>query len=224
VKGHRAVVIVFCLASTPALARQDCRIVPAASTTVTTFATGKSTAKTKCSYNKATNEATCSSEYSDTFGTLSVSTSVTTFKSLDDFLAEVQVNPPLRRSTATATTTRGKTGLTKAGVAYSYDARQRLTRETLAGGSTTTWTAWDGSGRPTAGATLVKGGIRTTISVRYDDASRSFTRTEGAGAQSATCTMTFDENGNPELAVCRGAGAINSRATTKTTAMEKVCR
>lgn len=222
--AYGAAVLVCCLASTPASARQDCRLVPAASTTVTTFATGKSTAKTKCSYNKATNEATCTSEYSDTFGTSSVSTSVSTFKSLADFLAEVKVNPPLRRSTATATTTRGKTGLTKAGVAYSYDTRQRLTRETLAGGSTTTWTAWDASGRPTAGATLVKGGIRTTISVKYDDASRAFTRTEGAGAQSVTCTMRFDENGNPELAVCRGSGAISSRTATKTTATEKVCR
>jgi YD repeat-containing protein len=223
-KAHRAVAIVCCLASAPASARQDCRLVPAASTTVTTFATGKSTAKTKCSYDKATNEATCTSEYSDSFGAASVSRSVTTFKSLDDFLAEVRVNPPLRRSTATATTTRGKTGLTKAGVAFSYDARQRLTRETVSGGSTTTWTAWDASGRPTGGATLVKGGIRTTITVKYDDPARSFTRTEGAGAQSVSCTMTFDENGNPELAVCRGAGAINSRTVTKTTATERVCR
>ena len=218
------VVIVCCLASTPASAQQDCRTVPSGSTTVTTFATGKSTAKSKCSYNKSTNEATCTSEYADTFGTSSVSTSVTTFKSLDDFLAEVQVNPPLRRSTGTVTTTKGKTGLTKASVTYSYDARQRLTRETVAAGSTTTWTSWDASGRPTAGATAVKGGIRTTVSVSYDEASRSFTRSEGAGGQSVTCTMTFDANGNPELAVCRGTGAITSRTTTKTTATEKVCR
>jgi YD repeat-containing protein len=222
-KAH-LVVIVCCLAATPAWARQECRTVPSASTSVTTFATGKSTTKSKCSYNKLTNEATCTSEYSDTFGTSSVSTSVTTFKSLDDFLAEIRVNPPLRLSTGTVTTTRAKTGLTKATVAYSYDARQRLTRETLAGGSTTAWTSWDASGRPTSGATTVKGGIRTTVSVSYDDASRSFTRTEGAGAQSVTCTMTFDANANPGLAVCRGSGAISSRATTKTTATEKVCR
>jgi YD repeat-containing protein len=217
-------VIVCCLASSPASAQQDCRTVPTASTTVTASASGKSTAKTKCSYNKATNEVTCTGDYSDTLGTSSVSTSVTTFRSLDDFLAEIQANPPIRRSTRAVTTTRGKTGLTKATVTYSYDARQRLTRETLSTGSTTTWTSWDGSGRPTAGATAVKGGIRTTITVSYDDPSRSFTRTEGSGVHSATCTMTFDANGNPELAVCRGSGAISSRATTKTTATEKVCR
>jgi YD repeat-containing protein len=225
-KAHPVVVavIVCCLASTPASARQECRTVPSASTTVTTFATGKSIAKSKCSYNKSTNEATCISEYSDTLGTSSVSTSATTFKSLDDFLAEVQVNPPLRRSTATVTTTRGKSGLTKATVTYSYDAQKRVTREVLAGGSTTTWSSWDGSGRPTAGSTAVKGGIRTIISVSYDDASRSFTRTEGAAGQSMTCTMTFDANGNPELAVCKGALGVSSRATTKTTATERICR
>jgi YD repeat-containing protein len=225
-KAHSVVVaiIVCCLASTPASARQDCRTIPTASTAVTVFATGKSTAKTKCGYNKSTNEATCTSEYSDTLGTSSVSTSVTTFKSLDDFLAEVQVSPPLRRSTQTVTTTRGKSGLTKATVTYNYDALKRVTREILAGGSTTTWTSWDGSGRPAAGSTAVKGGIRTTISVKYDDASRSFTRTEGGAGQSMTCTMTFDANGNPELVVCKGALGVSSRATTKTTATEKVCR
>lgn len=70
-----------------------------------------------------------------------------------------------------------------------YHSR-RLTGWTAVPGDTTTFTAWDSSGRPTTGSISNS----TTISNVYDDAARTETTTSNPG--NTVSTQTFDAHGN----------------------------
>jgi hypothetical protein len=87
-----------------------------------------------------------------------------------------------------------------------YDARRRLVKDVGSDGpgreATTTYTAWDAAGRPTAGATVSKGS-RGTLAIAYDNAARTMTTTISGGGGRVTCTMTFDANGNQTANVHR---------------------
>jgi YD repeat-containing protein len=147
-------------------------------------------------------------------------TSVNTYSSVADFVDEVRVIPGVSLQTTTTTTNGPACGTGTQTVTYTYDAQRRLTSfASSAGGSATTYTAWDGSGRPTAG-----GFPGTTISNVYDDTARTLaqSQTPTSGGVSTT-TVTYDANGNQIQSVNK-SGNVTVTTTYANTATAQVCK
>lgn len=226
-----AVVVCVCVtgfggAATGALAgqareggAQSCRTGIATYRIVTASPIVTSTVEGRCTFDSATVEGTCVNDYSDSRGGRFTSVSITRHATVADVVDEVSVVPPLNRALGTTTTVKGA-GLDTTGTStLTHDGRKRLT--TIAavsqpGGqtSTTTYTAWDAAGRPTAG-TLASGRQSTAQTMRYDDS----TRTQTISTNGQMCTQTFDENGNPAAGACGG-----STATTTVLTTQQICR
>ena len=142
------------------------------------------------------------------------STTVATYRSIADFVDEVRVNPGVTLATTAVTTTSGACGSTTNTVTFSYDGSRRLTQFTSIGG-TTSYTAWDGSGRPTSGSTST-GILITNV---YDDSARTLTQTQVSSGSRTVNAQTFDANGiQTRVVVTDGSGATTSTTTFGTTA------
>ncbi len=131
---------------------------------VTTTALGVTvTAKATASFSTSTNQTTIQ----NVFSSGPACTTVNTYRSTADFVDEVRVIPGVFLLLTAATTNTAACGGGGTFTAtFVYDAQRRLTQTTSIGG-TTTWTAWDSSGRPTNGSSP---GF-TYVNV-YDDAGR----------------------------------------------------
>lgn len=208
--------------STPQATGKGCRIYASAYETQTTASpiTFSSTIKGTCEFNAATLKTTCVNNYSDSIGTVTTSTSVTTFKSAADAIDEIGVVPPRRRSLTTETTTTTKTSKAAHTLTNTYDAQNRLVKETAPNASVT-YTAWDGSGRPTA-ATQVTGSVTSTLTYTYDDAARTQTIVTTSSIANGKCTSVFDANGNNISNVCTTPGGTTT-AKTMISATKQLC-
>ena len=146
-------------------------------------------------------------------------TGVATYNSVADFVDEVRVIPPVFLVVGTTSAGGGACGGggTAAGsLTYHYDSSRRLTGWTAVPGDTTTFTAWDASGRPTTGTT---GG--STINMVYDDAARTSTATANPG--NTVTTLTFDTNGNLIKQVLL-TGGVTVTTTFDITSTATVCK
>ena len=206
---------------------QECRTAATAATTRSKGPGFSAETATTCSYDKATNQSTCTNKYTDNFGTSTTTVAVTTFASLADAIDEIKVIPPRRRSLRTDTTATGARGASTSSLANTYDQQNRLVQEVgeSSGGGTfmTSYTAWDEAGRPTVGKTVTRGNINS-LTLSYDNAARTITTTTDSGIQKLVCVLTFDANGNPAASSCKVPGAMTNASTTTTTASEKICR
>jgi YD repeat-containing protein len=144
-------------------------------------------------------------------------TSVSAYRSVADFVDEVRVIPGVMLQTSTTTTNTGACGSGMSVATFTYDAQRRLT-SIASGGSMTTYTAWDGAGRPTAGSFP-----GTTIANVYNEATRTWTQTQTTGASVSTTTITYDANGN-QLMVVNTTGPIVTTTTFTNTATAQVCK
>jgi hypothetical protein len=203
----------------------DCRVATTAATTRSKAPGFSAETTTTCQHDRATSKSTCTNKYSDSVGTSTSTVAVTTFASVADLVDEVNVIPPRRRSLRTDITTTGTQGSATSSVVNAYDEKNRLVQEvgeSPAGPFTTTYSAWDEAGRPTAGKTVTRGNINS-LNLAYDDAARTVTTTTDSGLQKLVCVLTFDANGNPAATSCKTPGGITNSSTT-TTATEKICR
>jgi YD repeat-containing protein len=145
------------------------------------------------------------------------STGVTSYNSVADFVDEVRVIPGVFLATGTTNMNSGACGTAGGSLTYTYDSQRRLISTTTSAGAGTTYTAWDSSGRPTAGTTSTGG----TITNVYDDAARTQTQTQLP--QNAVSTLSFDPNGIQSGIVVVEAG-VTSTTTFTTTATATVCQ
>jgi hypothetical protein len=153
---------------------------------------------------------------------------VSTWASLDDFIAEVArlkppatlatnpngpasgIVPPLTRSLST--TGNGAIALNKTNA---FDSTGRLTGFTTrsAGGTITVrYTAWDAVGRPTAG-TMQSPVSTSTLTFSYDDKALTETQTTTTRGITSVITNTYDQFGNMRgstSTVTRGQGATTT--------------
>lgn len=199
----------------------SCRIGPASYRIVATGAGVTATTTGTCTFNNATVEGTCTNQYTDNTGQSFTSVSTTRHATRGDVVDEIAVIPPLQRSLGTTTTVSGSTSSTGTS-AHTYDGQRRLLQtvgtSSVAGQtvtSTTTYTAWDASGRPTAGTTATAG-FSTSVNYTYDNA----TRTQSTTNSGVTCSQTFDANGIPTVGTC--SNGAQTTFTTLTTL--QVCR
>jgi hypothetical protein len=142
---------------------------------------------------------------------------VSTYRSVADFVDEVRVVPGLSMQISTSTTNTGACGFGTNTAAFTYDSQRRVA-SVSSGTSTTVYTAWDGSGRPTAGSFT-----GTTIANVYNDATRTWVQTQVTGANTSTTTTTFDANGL-QLTVVNVSGGNQSTTTFTNTATAQVCK
>jgi YD repeat-containing protein len=142
-------------------------------------------------------------------------TAVSSYNSVADFVDEVHVIPPVNYQTGSTSTNSGACGNVTGSNTFTYDGQRRLVSITPNVGSPTTYTAWDSSGRPTAGSS---GG--QSITFVYNDSARSFTSTLPGNVVS---TMTFDANGIPTSSVV-ASGGITTTTTFVTTSTAQVCK
>ncbi len=183
------------------------------STTVSgvTLQTGKTTG----AFDTGAKQSTIKTLFAN--GTL-CSTAVFSYSSVADFVDEVRVVPGVTLAASNTNTSSGTCGTFSTTVSYTYDGQRRLKTMSSIGG-TTTYTAWDNSGRPTTGTTNT--GI--TITNVYDDASRTLTQTQaGAGGQSVS-VQTFDANGI-QLKVVNTDSSGTSTTTYNNTSTAQVCK
>jgi YD repeat-containing protein len=173
------------------------------------------TGKTTGAFNVGTKQTTIQT----LLGASLCTTSVFNYDSVADFVDEVRVVPGVTLTTSNTNTNSGACGPFSTTVTYAYDGQRRL--KTMASiGGTTTYTAWDSSGRPTAGTTST--GI--TITNVYDNAARTLTQTQVAsnGGQSVN-VQTFDANGI-QLKVVNTDSSGTSTTTYTNTSTAQVCK
>ena len=140
--------------------------------------------------------------------------------SVDDFIAEADVIPPLTRSRSTRAS--GQIGLNKTNT---FDGTNRLTGfQTRSQGGTITvrYTAWDALGRPTAG-TMQSPAQSSTLQISYDD--KALTQTERTTTRNLTSTMTtaFDQHGNIRSIQSTVTGGQGSTTTWTSHSSATVC-
>ena len=200
----------------------SCRTVASSQRAVRTFASGQTTTlDTTCSHNTSSNDVTCLTNFTDTSTGTGTINQVSRFASRSDIVDEAAVNPPLARSSGTTTVvTVGGVSLTTT-VNRSYDAQRRLAStveafQTPIGliNTTTTYSAWDSSGRPTAGTSTGTAGT-FPVTITYDNANRTATRDLGVDV----CTVTHDQNGIIIREVCR---AESTNVTVNAT--QQICK
>jgi hypothetical protein len=197
----------------------SCRTGVATYRIVTTSASFTSTINGSCTFNPSTVEGTCTNNYTDTLGSSFTSVSVTRHATRGDVVDEVSVIPPLNRALGTTTTITGAGPTTTNTATLGQDGQRRLVSITAVSQpsgqtTTTTYTAWDSAGRPTAG-TVVGAGQPIGQTFSYDNASR----TQTSASSGVTCTQTFDQNGNPSVGTCPGSTATMTVLTT-----QQICR
>jgi YD repeat-containing protein len=203
--------------STPA---PSCRTAAGISHAVQTFTqTGVTvTTDTTCAHNTGTNDIVCNSNFVDSQGGPGTLTQTSRFASRADIVDEVAVNPPLARSLGTTTvTTAGGFSLT-ATATNSYDSQRRLTSVAVVTSpvplsTTFTYSAWDASGRPTAGTFAISPGPNGSVSIAYDNANRTVTRNDGLN----TCIQTYDPNGNIQRETCTGTSPSTTTVSVQST-------
>src|SRR5690606_22758485 len=125
-----------------------------------------------------------------------------------------------QRALSATTSTTGTAGSFSSSMAFGYDGQNRLTREETAG-AVTTYTAWDGQGRPTAGTSVLATNTNQ-LAITYNDAQRVRTTTSTTLGQATVCSMTYDANGNPAAQACTGGG-MTTTTTITTTATTQIC-
>jgi YD repeat-containing protein len=145
------------------------------------------------------------------------STTVVTYGSTSDFVDEISVIPPKVLASSQAISLSDACGGTTTNLVYAYDSQRRLLRVVSSAGDTTTYTAWDTSGRPTLGS-FSSGG---TVSTAYDSAGRTMTSTQSKGGVTSTIVNTFDVNGILISAVDSGTGQTTTYTVTAT---EQICK
>jgi len=206
-------------------ATASCRTAASSTRSVQTFVTGQvvSTDFT-CTFN-GTTDVSCQGSFTDSTVGAGTITQTSRFASKSDIVDEVATNPPLARSLSTTTV------LSLLGVVFtsttatnSYDAQRRLASTVVSTQTpigpitaTTTFSAWDSSGRPTSG-TQTGDGAAGQISYSYDNANRSVTRIIGLN----TCTQTYDPNGIVIKEVCTGTTPSTTNVTINST--QSICK
>ena len=215
-----AVIAVLGAVSPTSTTQESCRNGPGTYRVTTAGGGVTSSTNGSCEFDPTNIEGTCTNQYTDSSGQKFTSVSVTRHASRGDVVDEVSVIPPLTRSISTTTTISGSVKSVGTST-HTYDAQRRLLRTdstTTQSGrttkSTTTYTAWDSAGRPTAGSNSAG----TRLSFTYDNATRTqVSTTVGSGV---SCSQVFDQNGNPTTGTC--TNGAKSTFTTMTTV--KVCR
>jgi hypothetical protein len=204
----------------------SCRTLAASQRSVQTFTDGVTvTTDTACSLSGT--DATCNSTFTDSRFGSGTMTQTSRFTSRSDIVDEAAANPPLARSlgTTTVTTVSGVPFTTTA--TNSYDAQRRLTSTVVVTQSpplsvTTSFSAWDASGRPTAGSTTIPNVGQFPVTITYDNANRSVTRDTGLNV----CTQTYDTNANIIREQCndRGGSTAPSTTTVNIVTTQQICK
>jgi hypothetical protein len=212
--------------------RGPCRTYDTSGTVVSLTGTLKGTTNFSGVYDPWAKRTTQQVTYNDGRGLQLAFTQVTTYASPDDLVAEVvrlqqpaqlSTTPPARQTLVVPPLTRfvriaasGAIGFT---LTNTFDGNGRLTGSTHvqpAGRTLTSYTAWDSSGRPTAG-TVRSTTQSSTLSIVYDDNARSSTTTTTSGNMVVTGTQTYDVNGNPRV-YTQSSNLSATVSTTTTTA------
>jgi len=176
------------------------------------------TTDTTCSHNTGTNDVICNSTFVDSQGGPGTLTQTSRFASRADIVDEVSVIPPLSRSLGTTTvTTIGGFALT-ATATNSYDSQRRLTSVAIVTSpvplsTTFTYSAWEASGRPTAGTVAISPGPSGSVSITYNNPDRTVTRNDGLN----TCIQRSDLNGNIQGETCTGTSPSTTTVTVQST-------
>jgi len=169
------------------------------------------------SFDSATKKATVDTQFANG---APCSTAVVSYNSVADFVDEVRVIPPVTLAIRADGTNSGQCGSGSGATVYVYDSQRRVVQITNSASAVTTYTAWDSSGRPTAGTT--SGG--QNLSIVYNDPGRSYVvTTTQANALFSTGTLSFDANGN-QASIVVVQGNVTTTTTWTTTATAQACK
>jgi hypothetical protein len=198
----------------------SCRTFATQLTQVTTSGAQQSTLSGTCFFNQATNVLSCT--YAS--GGTTCYTQVQSYASAADYVDEIKVIPPTRLLNQETTTNLAPCGLPTKTTLFTYDGQRRLMRTVDQGtNATVTYTTWDSSGRPTAGAN--PGPPAATYTNAYSDANRTDTLTLAVtGGLTTTTTTTYNTD-----AIVTNVNAVLNPTTTVTSVITpigtaKVCK
>jgi hypothetical protein len=185
------------------------------------------------------NRLVCEQQYTflggDCSGAAGRATRTQSYRSPTDFVDEVSVIPPLPRALSISILSAADSCPSSVELTNSYDARGRLTQRVgrsprnLAANVTTTYSAWDALGRPTAGASANFLG-NVPVSIVYDSAGRRSAETAQhyGGQWVLMLTTEYDRNGNVAREVLEdvtpGESGERHTTTTTVTATDRVCK
>ncbi len=211
------------LPTNPGTQSSVCRTGASSQRSVQTFTADGVTVTSDTGCTVAGSNITCNSDFVDSrFGPGKIS-QTTRFASRSDIIDEIATNPPrpLASSTTTVTTVSGVSFTTTA--TNAYDAQRRLTSTAVVTDAppltvTTTFSAWDASGRPTTGTMNIPNVGQVGVSNTYDNVNHTVRRDTGLNV----CTQTHDANGNIIKETCTGTSPSTTDVTIRET--QQICR
>jgi YD repeat-containing protein len=195
-----------------------CRTYPTAANVRTTTSASSFvfTAAEAASFDSSTKKATVQTTFANG---APCNTNVIAYNSVADFVDEVRVIPPVSLFASSVSTNSGSCGTSTATTVNMYDSQRRVVQITNGTSSVTTYTAWDSSGRPTAGSTSGGG----TLTLAYDDAARTVKTTQTQGGTQSVSTLTFDANG-AQTSIVLVEGNVTTTTTFTNTGTAQVCK
>ncbi len=224
IRSASLVLIAVTSVGAAAQAKLECADSATSMKNVSTNAAGTvlATSNYTCSFNRSAVTVTCQVSSDLPGGSKIQQATTTTYASIDDYISQFAVVPPVSRLQRLQT----DGGLE---ITYTYDAQKRLVREVTATPSarmTLTWSEWDRAGRPTKGTWTSPGPVPAqgqVETVTYDEVAKTSKRVTSAGPYAGTLEIEFDKAGNQsrQKVVNPVGTTIAVMAVLKT---EQVCR
>ena len=180
--------------SAPAKAPKGCRVYPSSIVQTSISPGTRIVQTTRGRFDPATLEMRLDVRYESTPGTGVNYRKTIRYASIEDFVNETELaNPPLNLWLEAQLS--GGVIMT---VTNTFDTRHRLVRTVTrqpTGTDTTTHTAWDTLGRPTASRTERDYSLVSTFAFAYDDSRRTMTQTVKTDPLTSIVVTEFDVNG-----------------------------
>ena len=222
----------------PALSKGPCRTYDTSVTSVTVGGPMRATVEWTGAFDPWSLRFVQNITFSSNQGSRFSYVQVSTWRSAEDFIAEVVrlkppaplstnpngpllgIVPPLTRSVAT--TGNGAIALSKTNT---YDSNGRVTgyvARSSGGPITMRYSAWDALGRPTAG-TMQSAAVTSTQTIAYDDQAMTMTERTTTRNVTSVMTYTYDQSGNLRGTVSSVTGGQGSTTTVTPHASATVC-
>lgn len=183
-----------------------CRTYATAYSYVTASPGGTAETSARCGIEPGTTSLACTfTQSSSPQGCTTAWETRTTYVSLADFVNEpigsTRARDRITRGTATSPSCPAGSNPDTT-TTYLYDSTRRLLQVTTTGAASpptvTSYTLWDGRGRPTLGTIAVPGQPSTIVSFVFDDPGRTCLQLlTVAGGQSFATVLTYDADGLP---------------------------
>ena len=188
---------------------QTCREYSASFSTTSNLQTSEET----CNFNETNFQFTCNGSVTTNLNGTNIQqnfTRVTTYGSIEDFIAEGKIGVERKKTIQYSTTAGGPIPASSETTNYTYDSKGHLTKVVITASSqqTSTYTQWDATGRPLVGQRTTAICSGAAISFAYESQSMEVSYSGGTGVNCAPekVVTSFNDKGVPTNTAATASG------------------